>query len=256
MLDSVLVWVGKNEKRWLSDLKQWLAIPSVSAQPDHAPDVRAAAEWAADQLQGLGMTAELAETAGHPVVVGRTPEAICEAGAPHVLLYGHYDVQPPEPLELWESPPFEPTIRAGKIFARGASDDKGQVHCHLAALTAWKEINGKLPCKVTVILEGEEEVGSRHLMDVVRARADELKTAKVLVISDSTQFAEGVPAITYGLRGLLYMEVRIKGANTDLHSGMYGGAVANPAHALVEALGSLHDEKGRVTVPGFYDGVL
>ena len=164
-------------------------------------------------------------------------------------------MQPAEPLELWETPAFEPTIRDGKIFARGACDDKGQVHCHIAALTAWKEINEGFPCRITVLLEGEEEVGSKHLLEVVRAKKEFLKTAQVLLISDSHVFARGVPSITYGLRGLAAIEFVLTGAKSDLHSGLYGGAVVNPAHAICEVIAKLHDEKGRVTVPGFYDGV-
>ena len=256
MLDAVLLWIDKNQKRWLGDLNHFLAIPSVSAQPAHDGDMRRAAEWAADYLKTIGMDARVVDTPRHPAVLATTPDALCDNSAPHVLVYGHYDVQPPEPLDLWESAPFKPTVRDGKLFARGASDDKGQVHCHLAALTAWQEINHGFPCRVTLLLEGEEEIGSPNFMGVVQANAELLKTARVVVISDSTLFAPGVPAITYGLRGLVYFQMWIKGASSDLHSGMYGGAVANPAHALVEVLGSLHDKGGRVTVPGFYDAVL
>jgi len=259
LLDTVLMWIGKNEKRWLGDLKGFLGIASVSAQPEkHGADTRAAAEWTKDYLRTIGFDVEMIETGGgkgNPCVLATTPENRAPKDAPHVLIYGHYDVQPAEPLELWETPPFQATVRDGKIFARGASDDKGQVHCHLAALTAWKEINEGFPCRITVLLEGEEEVGSQHLLEVVRAKKEFLKTAKVLLISDSHIFAKGVPSITYGLRGLVAVEFALKGAKTDLHSGLYGGAVVNPAHALCEVVAKLHDEKGRVTVPGFYDGI-
>jgi acetylornithine deacetylase/succinyl-diaminopimelate desuccinylase-like protein len=181
---------------------------------------------------------------------------LAPADAPHILIYGHYDVQPPEPLELWTTPPFTPTVRNEQLFARGASDDKGQVHCHLAALTAWKEINAGFPCRITMLIEGEEEIGSPNLMKVVEAHRDLLKTAKVLLISDTGIFAPGVPSITYGLRGLIGLEFALHGAKTDLHSGSYGGTVANPAHAICEMIAKLHDAHGRVTVPGFYDGVL
>ncbi len=255
MLDTVLLWISRNEKRWLGDLKNWLSIPSVSAQPDHATDILAAADWAKDYLRTIGMDVEVIPTKRHPCIVATTPPKLCAPNAPHILIYGHYDVQPAEPLDLWESPPFEPTVRDGHLFARGASDDKGQVHCHLAALLAWKEINEGFPCRITVLLEGEEEIGSPNLMDVVRAKEDLLKSAQVLIISDTNQFAEGVPAITYGLRGLAYFEIKLTGANSDLHSGMYGGAVVNPAHVLASVLAQLHDSHGRVTVPGFYDDV-
>ncbi|MEI8195321.1 MAG: dipeptidase [Phycisphaerae bacterium] len=256
MLDTVLVWISKNEKRWLSDLKAWLAIPSVSAQAEHDGDTKAAAAWAAERCTGLGMKVQIIPTPRHPCVLATTPDELCPAGAPHVLLYGHYDVQPPEPLELWKSPPFGGEVRDGKLFARGACDDKGQVHCHLAALTAWKEIDHKFPCRVSILLEGEEEIGSPHLMAVVQAHAAELRTAKTLLISDSCQFAPGVPAITVGLRGLVYFQITINAAQTDLHSGTYGGAVANAANVLVEVLAKLHDAQGRITIPGFYEDVL
>jgi acetylornithine deacetylase/succinyl-diaminopimelate desuccinylase-like protein len=256
LLDTVTLWIEKNRSRWLGDLKNWLSIPSISAQPEHAKDVVAAAEWASDYLRTMGMKIEIVQTAKHPCLLATTPEGMAPANSPEILIYGHYDVQPPEPLELWTTPPFEPTVRGGALFARGASDDKGQVHCHLAALMAWKEINGGFPCRISLLLEGEEEIGSPNLMTVVNARREQLKGAKVLLISDTNIFADGVPSITYGLRGLTGVEFALHGAKTDLHSGMYGGTVANPAHALCEMVAKLHDAQGRVTVPGFYDGVL
>lgn len=256
LLDTVLLWADKNRSRWLHDLKSFLSIPSISAQPEQAQYVMAAAEWASDYLRTLGMTVEIVSTAGHPCVVATTPEGLYPPGAPHILIYGHYDVQPPEPLELWTSPPFTPTVRGEELFARGASDDKGQVHCHLAALSAWKEINHGFPCRITLLLEGEEEIGSPNLMTVVNAQRELLKDAKVLLISDTNIFADGVPSITYGLRGLSGVEFALHGAKTDLHSGQYGGTIANPAHALCEMVAKLHDSAGRITVPGFYEGVL
>ncbi|HVS73024.1 MAG TPA: dipeptidase [Phycisphaerae bacterium] len=256
MLDTVLFWIEKNRGRFLHDLKNWLAIPSISAQPDHAADVQQAAEWAADYLRTIGLSVETVPTAKNPCIVATTPATLAPAGSPHILIYGHYDVQPPEPLDLWTSPPFSATVRNDQLFARGASDDKGQAHCHLAALMAWKEINSGFPCRITVLLEGEEEIGSPNLMSVVNARRDLLGSADILLISDTNIFAPGVPSITYGLRGLAGVEFALTGAKTDLHSGMYGGTVANPAHALVEMLARLHDKDGRVTVPGFYDQVL
>ncbi len=256
MLDSVLIWIQRNQRTWLHDAKSWLAIPSISAQPEHDRDTRDAAEWAVVNLRTIGLEPRLIETPRHPCVLATTPDALCPPGSPHILLYGHYDVQPPEPLNLWESPPFTPTVRDGKLFARGACDDKGQVHCHLAALQAWTQINRQLPCRVTVLLEGEEEIGSPNLMGVVQANRELLASAKTLIISDVNQFADGVPAIVYGLRGLAGFEIRVKGANTDLHSGMYGGTVRNPANALAAIIAALHDKNGRITIPGFYDDVL
>lgn len=256
LLDTVLVWIEKNRGRWLGDLKQFLSIPSISAQPDHAKDVLAAAEWAHDYLRTIGMKVEMIPTAKHPCLLATTPDGMAPEGSPHILIYGHYDVQPPEPLELWETPAFTPTVRGEALYARGASDDKGQVHCHLAALMAWKEINQGFPCRITVLLEGEEEIGSPNLMGVVNAHREQLKDARVLLISDTNIFADGVPSITYGLRGLFGCEFALHGAKTDLHSGMYGGTVVNPAHALCEVIARLHDKEGRVTVPGFYEGVL
>lgn len=256
MLDTVLLWIDKSQKRFLHDLKSWLTIPSVSAQPEHAADIQHAADWAYDYLRGIGMDVQLVPTAKNPAILATTPDAMCPPGSPHILIYGHYDVQPPEPLDLWTSPPFSPTVRDNQLFARGASDDKGQAHCHLAALLAWKEINSGFPCRITVLLEGEEEIGSPNLMSVVEAHRPLLASANILLISDTNIFAAGVPSITYGLRGLAGIEVVLTGAKTDLHSGMYGGTVANPAHALVSLLAKLHDENGRVTVPGFYDKVL
>lgn len=255
MLDTVLLWVDKNRGRWLGDLKNFLSIPSISAQPDHAGDVKNAAEWAVDYLRTIGMQVELVPTKKHPCVFATTPAKLAPAGAPHILIYGHYDVQPPEPLELWKSGPFEPTVRDNALYARGASDDKGQVHCHLAALMAWKEVNEGFPCRISILLEGEEEIGSPNLMSVVEAKREQLKDAKVLLISDTNFVMRGVPSITYGLRGLYGVEFALHGAKTDLHSGMFGGAVANAAHGLCEMVASLHDKNGRVTVPGFYDDV-
>ena len=260
MLDTVLLFIEKNRARWLDDLKTWLSIPSVSAQPEHAADVLAAARWAAGHLRALGMQVETIPTAKHPCLLATTPAGLAPPCSPHILIYGHYDVQPPEPLELWTTPPFTPTVRDSgsgeELFARGASDDKGQVHCHLAALMAWKEATRGFPCRMSVLLEGEEEIGSPNLMTVVNAHRDLLKTAQVLLISDTNMFADGIPSITYGLRGLIGVEFALHGAKTDLHSGMYGGTVANPAQALCEMIARLHDAKGRVTVPGFYDAVL
>ena len=214
------------------------------------------AQWLAEQVRGCGFKAEVAPTAGHPAVLAKNDH---KPGRPTVLVYGHYDVQPPEPLDLWVTPPFEPTVRKNEagfdaLFARGAVDDKGQVWCHVEALRAWA-LHGGAPLNVTLLIEGEEEVGSSNLEAFVKARRADLK-ADIAVVSDTSQFARGYPAITYGLRGLAYMEVILTGADHDLHSGQFGGAVPNPANALCELLGTLHDADRRVNIPGFYDGVI
>jgi acetylornithine deacetylase/succinyl-diaminopimelate desuccinylase-like protein len=235
------------------DLDAFLRIPSVSAQSEHDEDTRRAGEWVVEYMAAAGLEASLRETPGHPVALGFWKKA--PAGAPTLLIYGHYDVQPAEPLELWTSPPFEPTRRDGRIYARGSADDKGQLFLHLAALRLLLETRGSLPFNVVVLAEGEEEIGSPNLLPFVREHAQEL-AADAVVISDSAMFAEGVPSILYSLRGLAYAEIRVQGARSDLHSGAYGGAVPNPAMALARILASLHDEQGRVTLPGFYDSVL
>jgi acetylornithine deacetylase/succinyl-diaminopimelate desuccinylase-like protein len=228
---------------------------SDSAKPEHKPDMQRAATWLADQLRHGGLRVEIRPTGGHPAVVAKNDH---QPGRPTVLFYGHYDVQPPEPLEQWKTGPFEPTVRkddAGfdALFARGAVDDKGQVWAHCEAILAW-QAHGGLPVNLTMLIEGEEEIGSENLERFVREHKDELK-ADITVISDTNQFARGLPAITYGLRGLVYMEVFVTGPDHDLHSGMFGGAVPNPANVLVGLLAGLYDRDGRVTVAGFYDGV-
>ena len=198
------------------------------------------------------MATELIETAGHPLIYAEAPPI---PGVPIALVYGHYDVQPPEPLDEWISPPFEPTVRNGNIYARGATDDKGQMLTHVKSVEAWVKAVGKLPVQVKFLIEGEEEVGSEHLTAFVRQHRDKL-ACDTIVISDSCQFAPGVPAITYGLRGIAYYELRLRGPQQDLHSGTFGGAVTNPANALVSILAALKDKDGRIQLPGFYDDVL
>jgi acetylornithine deacetylase/succinyl-diaminopimelate desuccinylase-like protein len=241
-----------HQARWL----EWLRIPSVSAQPAHAADCRRAAEFARGELAAIGFAAELRETTGHPVVLAHHPGP--GGNAPHLLFYGHYDVQPPEPLELWTTPPFEPSVVDGphgrRVVARGAVDDKGQVAMWLGALRGWVETTGSLPVRATVLIEGEEEVGSANLEAFLQAHRDELR-ADVAVISDTGMWDIDTPAITTGLRGLLYMQVVLKAASRDLHSGMYGGSALNPINALARALAALRDDAGKVTLPGFYDGV-
>jgi acetylornithine deacetylase/succinyl-diaminopimelate desuccinylase-like protein len=239
--------------RWF----EWLRIPSVSAQPDHAPDCRRAADWMAAQLRAIGFTAELKETAGHPVVLGHHPGST--GGGRHLLFYGHYDVQPAEPLELWTSPPFEPALVDGphgkRAVARGAVDDKGQVMMWLEALRFWHETQGGPPCRITVMVEGEEEVGSKHLPDFLEAHADALRDAEIVVISDSNMWDIDTPSIVTSVRGLVYAQIDITAANKDLHSGLYGGSALNPINLITRILGDLKDEGGTILIPGFYNGV-
>ena len=224
-MDNVIDFINVNRERYLDELKALLAIPSISALPEHAGDVRRCAEWCADEMRRIGLqNVRLIETPGNPVVYG---DWLGAPGAPTILFYGHYDVQPVDPLNLWESPPFEATIRDGEIYARGSADDKGQVFMHFKAVEAHLKQNGRLPVNIKFILEGEEEVGSEHLDDFIRAHKAEL-AADVVVISDSPMFARGVPSICYGLRGLVYFQIDLRGSSTDLHSGSFGGAVANP----------------------------
>ena len=257
MLDKVLGAVDSRKKQSVETLKQFLSIPSVSTKPEHKPDMVRCAQWVREQAARAGFDAKVMPTKGHPVVVAKNEH---QPNRPTVLFYGHYDVQPPEPLELWTTPPFEPTVRkddAGfeAVFARGAVDDKGQVWCHVEAAQCWKEAAGGLPVNLTMLIEGEEEIGSENLEQFVADNRDMLR-ADVAVISDTGQFARGVPAITYGLRGLCYMEIFLTGPSHDLHSGMYGGAVTNPANALCELIASLKSHDGHVNIPGFYDDVV
>ena len=239
--------------RFYDELWQFLRIPSVSAKSEHDKDTQQAAEWVRGQLEAAGLNAETIPTPGHPVVVGEWSGA--GPDAPAILVYGHYDVQPPEPLELWDSPPFEPEIRDGRIYARGSADDKGQLFLHIKALEAHLATRGRLPVNVVVLAEGEEEVGSPNLVPFVKKHRDRL-AADTVVISDSAMFAPGLPSLLFSLRGLAYFEIHATGPSTDLHSGAYGGAIRNPANALAKVIGDLHDEHGRITIPGFYDDII
>src|SRR5436190_4287981 len=251
-MNAVIDFINTNRDRYVEELKAYLAIPSISALPEHAADVKRAAEWSADEMRRIGMqNVRLVETPGFPVVYGDWLQA---EGAPTILFYGHYDVQPVDPVNLWESPPFEATVRDGEIYARGAADDKGQVFMHFKAIEAHLKQNGRLPCNIKVILEGEEEVGSANLDNFVKAHKDDL-LADVVVISDSPMFDRGVPSICYGLRGLVYFQVDLRGTKSDLHSGSFGGAVANPAFVLANVLAQMKDRGGRVKITGFYDDV-
>lgn len=238
--------------RFEDELKNLIRIPSVSAQPVHNADTRRAAEFVRDDLARSGISAELVETAGHPIVVGRSPHV---EGQPTVLVYGHYDVQPAEMADGWKSEPFEPVERNGNLYARGATDDKGQFYTHLKSAEAWMKAGGGLPVNVVFVIEGEEEVGGANLEKFFADQAKNL-ACDYAVISDTSQWAPGIPAVTYGLRGLCYLELHVRGAKTDLHSGMFGGAVANPLNALCKIIASLHDANGKVAIAGFYDDVV
>ena len=247
-----LKYTEQHQARFLTELKDFLRIPSVSTQAEHRPDMQAAAEWLRDRLReaGMPMTA-IMETPGHPLVYA---EWLVSHEVPTVLIYGHYDVQPPDPLELWQTEPFEPTQRNEDLFARGASDDKGQLYLHVKALEAFHKSAGAPPVNIKYLFEGEEESGSPNLAPFIESH-QELLAADIAVISDSHILGREIPAIIYALRGLSYVEVELTGPEHDLHSGIYGGAVHNPIHALSELIAGLHDEQGRITIPGFYDNV-
>jgi acetylornithine deacetylase/succinyl-diaminopimelate desuccinylase-like protein len=249
---TAAAYLTDHRDQHLEQLKALLRIPSVSTDPARAADVRRAAQWVRDRLQSAGCTrAELHDTPRHPIVYG---EWLGAPGKPTILVYGHYDVQPVDPVELWHTPPFEPTVREGRLYARGASDDKGQVLIHVNALEAHLAVGGGCPVNVKFLIEGEEEVGSTHLDDHIAARRAEL-AADAVVVSDTAMFAKNVPSICVGLRGLAYLQVDVRGTDRDLHSGSYGGAVINPAFALAQMLAELKGRKGKVKVPGFYDRV-
>ncbi len=251
-MEKVIDFINVSRDRYLEELRSLLAIPSISALPEHREDVKRCADWCAAEMRRVGLqNIRLIDTPGFPVVYG---DWLGAEGAPTILFYGHYDVQPVDPLDLWESPPFEATIRDGEIYARGSADDKGQVFMHLKAIEAHLKQNGRLPVNIKVILEGEEEVGSEHLDDFIRTHKADLK-ADVVVISDSAMFARGIPSICYGLRGLVYFQIDVRGSSTDLHSGIFGGAVANPAFVLAQMIAQMKDRGGRVKIPEFYDDV-
>lgn len=251
MNNNVLQYLQDNSDQFVEELKELLRIPTVSADPACKPHMQRGAEFIHRQLSNLGLDAEIVPTAGHPIVYA---EWLKSPSAPTVVVYGHYDVQPADPLDLWTTPPFEPTLRDGCLYARGATDDKGQVFTHIKSAQAWLAATGSLPVNLKYVIEGEEEVGSRNLEDFLAARKQSLK-ADVAVISDTSQYGPNQPAITYGLRGIIAMEVTLTGPKKDLHSGVFGGAVANPASGLARMVASLHDDKGRVLIPGFYDRV-
>ncbi len=248
-MEHVLQFVESNKERYLSELKDFLSIPSVSSQSNHNGDMQRCAQWIADHMRSIGMNnVSVMSTPGHPVVYSEWLEA---SDAPTVLLYGHYDVQPVDPLNLWTSPPFEMTIRGENIYARGSSDDKGQVFIHFKSIEALMKQHGRLPVNIKMLIEGEEEVGSENLDNFVKEHKELLK-ADLVLISDSSMFAKDVPSICYALRGLSYLEIEVTGPNRDLHSGSFGGSVHNPIQALSEMIASLHDKNGKITIPGFY----
>jgi acetylornithine deacetylase/succinyl-diaminopimelate desuccinylase-like protein len=252
MSQSVDAFVRENETRLLDELKTFLRIPSVSTLPEHKSDVERAAAFVAEALTAAGMDkVEIIPTAGHPLVYA---ESLNAPGKPTVLLYGHYDVQPPDPLDLWNTPPFEPTIRDGNIYARGAADDKGQFYMHIKAVEALRAINGKLPVNVKFLIEGEEEIGGASIAIFVAENPEKLK-ADVALVSDTALYAEGIPTLCIGLRGLVYMEVEAAGPMRDLHSGLYGGAAPNAVFGLIELLAKTKSPDGRIQIPGIYDDV-
>jgi acetylornithine deacetylase/succinyl-diaminopimelate desuccinylase-like protein len=252
-MEKIVDFINVNRDRYVDELKEYLAIPSISALPHHAADVRRCAEWTSTEMSRIGLqNVRLEETPGNPVVYG---EWLGAQGAPTILFYGHYDVQPVDPINLWTSPPFEATIRDGEIYARGSADDKGQVFMHFKAVEAHIKQHGNLPVNMKFLIEGEEEVGSANLDDFVRGHKD-LLGADVVTISDSPMFDRGIPSICYGLRGLTYFQIDLRGTKSDLHSGSFGGAVANPAMVLAQVLAQMKDKGGRVKIPNFYDDVV
>ena len=251
-MESVLRYIHRNRDRYIEELKEFLTIPSISNNAENRADMERCAAFLKDQLESIGMQkAAVFPTEGHPVVYG---EWLGAPGKPTVLFYGHYDVQPVDPLELWISGPFEPTIRDGELYARGAVDDKGQVWMNLKAAEAYLKAQGALPVNLKLLLEGEEEVGSAHLDAFIQSHQDLLQ-ADVALISDTPLFDRGIPSICYGLRGLAYFQLDLKGSSQDLHSGSFGGSVINPNFALAHIIGSLKDSEGRILIPGFYDDV-
>jgi acetylornithine deacetylase/succinyl-diaminopimelate desuccinylase-like protein len=252
-MEKTVDFINVNRDRYLEELKEYLAIPSISALPQHKADVRRCADWTAEEMRRIGLqNVRLEETPGHPIVYG---EWLGAEGAPTILFYGHYDVQPVDPVNLWTSPPFEATVRDGEIYARGSADDKGQVFMHFKAVEAHMKQHGRLPVNMKFLIEGEEEVGSANLDNFVNGNKELLK-ADVVVISDSPMFDRGIPSICYGLRGLAYFQIDLRGTKSDLHSGSFGGAVANPAMVLAQILAQMKDRSGRIKIPGFYDDVV
>src|SRR5215467_705039 len=253
-MQAVIDFLKQNESRFVNELCEYVRFPSVSAQPQHRADMKACGEWVVKHCQKIGLEAQLCSTSGHPVVLAKTPRH-GKNGRPHFLVYGHYDVQPPEPFELWKTPPFEPRIEGRSLFARGAADNKGQNLAHLKAVEAYLKTNTPLPCDITFVIEGEEEVGSKHLAEFLQKYKQEL-ACDAIVISDTGMPDPRHPALTYALRGIAAFEITLHGPSRDLHSGIFGGTVDNPAMALCQLLAKCRDKNGRIAIPGFYDDVL
>ena len=251
-MEQVERYLVDHAEQFVDDLKSLLRIKSISADSAYADEMVKGAEHVREQLEAAGLTTEIFPTAGNAIVYG---EWLGAGDAPTALIYGHYDVQPPDPLEEWDSPPFEPTVRDGRIYARGATDDKGQMLTHVKSMQAWMKSHGRLPVNVKFVIEGEEEVGSNNLDRFLEDHKEKV-SADIAVVSDTSQYAPEIPAITYGLKGIIACEVTLRGPNQDLHSGSFGGSVANPANALATLLGGLINADGRITVKGFYDDVV
>jgi acetylornithine deacetylase/succinyl-diaminopimelate desuccinylase-like protein len=252
-LEKVVSYINSHRDNYVEELKEFLKIPSISTLAENKPDMKTAAEFVAGKLRSAGMqNVKIIETKGHPLIYADWLNA---PGKPTVLIYGHYDVQPVDPINLWDSPPFEPTIKDGKIYARGATDDKGQMYMHIKTVEAFMKTEGTLPLNVKFIIEGEEEIGSGNLEEFVNKNQELLKCNAVL-ISDTSLYGPGIPTLTYGLRGLCYMEVEVTGPNRDLHSGTFGGGVDNPINVLAEMISKLKDNNGKIKIPGFYKDVV
>jgi acetylornithine deacetylase/succinyl-diaminopimelate desuccinylase-like protein len=252
-LEKVVSYINSHRDNYVEELKEFLKIPSISTLAENKPDMKTAAEFVAGKLRSAGMqNVKIIETKGHPLIYADWLNA---PGKPTVLIYGHYDVQPVDPINLWDSPPFEPTIKDGKIYARGATDDKGQMYMHIKTVEAFMKTEGTLPLNVKFIIEGEEEIGSGNLEEFVNKNQELLKCNAVL-ISDTSLYGPGIPTLTYGLRGLCYMEVEVIGPNRDLHSGTFGGGVDNPINVLAEMISKLKDNNGKIKIPGFYKDVV
>ena len=252
-MQAVLDYLKRNQDRFVAELCDFLRFPSVSAQAEHQGDVRACADWLAEHCRQIGLDARVCPTDGHPIVLAKTIDA--DSSKPHFMVYGHYDVQPPEPLELWKSPPFEPRIEGRSLFARGTTDDKGQLFAHLKAVEAYLKTGTPLPCRLAFVMEGEEEVGSVNLAKFLATLRAELPCDGV-VVSDTGMPDANHPALTCSLRGIIAFELTLHGPSRDLHSGIFGGAVDNPAMALSQMLAKVRDKTGRITIPGFYDDVV
>ena len=252
-MEEVIKYISDNRETFINELKDFLRIPSISTLAENKKEINDCASFVMEKLKQAGMSrVDIFQSEGHPIVYG---EWLGAPGKPTILVYGHYDVQPVDPIDLWESPPFEPTIKDGKIYARGATDDKGQMFMHVKSVESFFKTVGSPPLNIKFLIEGEEEIGSEHLEPFINNNLDLLKCDAVL-ISDTSLYAPGVPTLTYGLRGLAYMEVEVTGPNRDLHSGTFGGAVGNPVNVLAQMISKLHDKEGKITIPGFYKDVL